>query len=114
MHAGNYQNPSFTEGLQDLIGIDTANNMSQPVIDETINHGNGTQHFSNPSSLVTSLSSSREASPDKTGASILFAKPTTLTTSASTNINPWMQTAQLRPLPLSMTQLPAFTAWNDT
>ncbi|CAI9763074.1 unnamed protein product [Fraxinus pennsylvanica] len=112
IHAGN----PFLVGLQGLIGIDAAN-MSQPVMDEKIDPGNGTQHFSNPSSLVTSLSSSREASPDKTDASILFAKPTTLTTtSASTHINPWMNSsiAQLRPLPPSVAQLPAFAAWNDT
>ncbi|CAA2971266.1 AP2-like ethylene-responsive transcription factor ANT [Olea europaea subsp. europaea] len=119
MHSGNYQNPSFSVGLQDLIGID-ASNINEPVTEEPINPG--TQHFSNPSSLVTSLSSSREASPDKTGASILFAKPTTLTTkydgpsaSASTYDNTWMHaTTQLRPLPLSIAQLPAFAAWNDT
>ncbi|CAI9777205.1 unnamed protein product [Fraxinus pennsylvanica] len=109
MHSGNYQNPSFSAGLQDLIGIDTSN-INQSVMDEPINPG--TQHFSNPSSLVTSLSSSREASPDKTGASILFAKPTS---STSTYINTWMHTnTQLRPLPLSIAQLPAFAAWNDT
>nr|UOI87858.1 AP2-like ethylene-responsive transcription factor [Fraxinus mandshurica] len=118
MHSGNYQNPCFSVGLQDLIGIH-ASNISQSVMDEPINPG--TQHFSNPSSLVTSLSSSREASPDKTGASILFAKPTTLTKydglppSTSTYINTWMHTTtQLRPLPLSIAQLPAFAAWNDT
>ncbi|CAA3022532.1 AP2-like ethylene-responsive transcription factor ANT [Olea europaea subsp. europaea] len=97
MHSGN----SFSVGLQGLIA-----NMSQPVMDETINPGNGTQHFSNPSSLVTSLSSSREASPDKTGASVLFAKPTNLATKYASY--------QLSPLPLSMAQLPAFATWKDT
>ncbi|CAL5415188.1 unnamed protein product [Camellia sinensis] len=98
---GNYRNSSFTVALQDLIGIDTVNT-SQQIMDESAKLGT---HFSNPSSLVTSLSSSREASPDKTGPSMLFAKPPLA----------WIPSAQLRAAaPISMAHLPVFAAWNDT
>ena len=99
---GNYRNSSF---LQDWIGIDSMS-AGQAINDEPAKFGG--VHFSNPSSLVTSLSSSREASPDKTG-SMLFAKrPPT--------VGSWIPSAQLRAAaaPISVAHLPAFAAWNDT
>lgn len=58
---GNYEgNFSFTMALQNLIGTGSLNS-NHPIVSESGKLG-GT-HFSDPSSLVTSLSSSREASP---------------------------------------------------
>ncbi|KAG8377447.1 hypothetical protein BUALT_Bualt08G0033800 [Buddleja alternifolia] len=100
MTAGNYQNPPFSVGLHDLTGVE---------VDEQ--RTSVAQHFSNPSSLVTSLSSSREPSPDKNGAPILFS---TKFISPSSNVNSWIPTAQLRPsVPLTTAHLPLFAAWND-
>ncbi|KAA8538263.1 hypothetical protein F0562_027914 [Nyssa sinensis] len=111
---GHFRNSSFSMALQDLIGIDSVN-MSQPIVDDSGKLGH---HFSNPSSLVTSLSSSREASPDKTGPSMLFAKPPLASKlmSPATTVNSWIPSAaaQLRPAPITMGHLPVFAAWNDT
>ncbi|XP_052191337.1 AP2-like ethylene-responsive transcription factor ANT [Diospyros lotus] len=98
---GNYRSSSFTTVLQDLIGIDPVN-PSQGIIDDSAKLG---AHFSNPSSLVTSLSSSREGSPDKAAApSMLFAKP----------VSSWIPSAQLRAAaPISMAHLSDFAAWSD-
>ncbi|KAE8057010.1 hypothetical protein FH972_013732 [Carpinus fangiana] len=98
----NYRSPSFSMALQDLIGIDIVN-PSQSMVDASGKLGT---HFSNPSSLVTSLSSSREVSPDKNGSSMLFAKPPLASS--------WFPTAQLRPAAISMSHLPVFAAWTDT
>ncbi|KAJ8762551.1 hypothetical protein K2173_007990 [Erythroxylum novogranatense] len=97
---------SMPVSVQDVIGIDLTNSV-QPVVDDSEKLG---PHFSNPSSLVTSLSSSREASPDKTGHTMLFAKPPL----ASKYITPWFQSAHLRSAAISMAHLPVFAAWNDT
>ena len=115
MSAGNYRSTSFSVAVQDLMGIDHSVNSSQPVVDESAKLG-GT-HLSNPSSLVTSLSSSREASPDKTGTPVLFAKPPRASKfiGPTTSVTPWIQAAaQLRPAGISMAHLPVFAAWNDT
>lgn len=109
MSVGNDRSTSFSVAVQDLMGMDHSVNSSQPVADESTKLGT---HLSNPSSLVTSLSSSREASPDKTGTRtpMLFAKPP-----LASNVTPWIQAAaQLRPPAISMAHLPVFAAWNDT
>lgn len=99
-----FRNSSFSMALQDLIGIESVNS-SQLMVDESTKIGS--HHFSDPSSLVTSLSSSREVSPDKSGAvSVVFAKPN----SASS----WISSAQMRPAPISMAHLPVFAAWNSS
>ncbi|GKV20022.1 hypothetical protein SLEP1_g30202 [Rubroshorea leprosula] len=112
---GNYRNASFSMALQDLMGIDSVNS-SQAVVDESTKQL-GTQ-FSNPSSLVTSLSSSREGSPDKTGSTMLFAKPPLASKfiCPSPGVSSWFPTAQLRPsAAISMAaHLPVFASWNDT
>nr|GMD80786.1 AP2-like ethylene-responsive transcription factor ANT [Ipomoea batatas] len=59
-------------------------------------------HISNPSSLVTSLGSSREGSPDKTGASMVFTAKTKFLIPAG-NVGA-----------ASMPHLPVYAAWNDT
>lgn len=106
------RNPSFSMALHDLIGVESVSS-SQPM---------GT-HYSNTSSLVTSLSNSREDSPDKTGSSMLFAKPPMASKFISpTNGVSWFSSsaaeaaaaAPLRPAAISMSHLPLFAAWNDT
>ncbi|KAM3305086.1 AP2-like ethylene-responsive transcription factor ANT [Capsicum chacoense] len=111
--SNNYRNPSFSVALQDLIGIDSINNSTShaTILDHEQNRI-GANHFSNASSLVTSLGSSREASPDKTAASLVFAKPTKFVV-PSTNVNACIPSAQLRPIPVSMAHLPVFAALND-
>lgn len=113
MKCGNYRGSAFSVSLQDLIGIDSVGS-SQAMIEESTKIGT---HFSNPSSLVTSLSSSREGSPDKTGPTMLFPKPpvgSKVVTSPIANgvsVSSWFPT-QMRPV--SMSHLPVFAAWSDT
>lgn len=84
----------------------------------------GGAHFSNTSSLVTSLSSSREGSPDKNNNTtttnslpLAFTMPpsaTKLFANPATNISPWInQPVELRPQSISLPQLPLFAAWAD-
>ncbi|XP_075496512.1 AP2-like ethylene-responsive transcription factor ANT [Primulina tabacum] len=101
MNIGNYQNSPFSFGLHDLICIDSSHSM----VDESGTHV--IQHLLNPSSLVTSLSSSREASPDRKLTPMVFANL------GSSKINSWIPTAPLRPVPLTMAQLPVFASWDD-
>ncbi|KAJ1381762.1 DNA-binding domain superfamily [Sesbania bispinosa] len=78
----------------------------------------GRQVLSNPSSLVTSLSSSREESPDKTSLPVLFDQmPSTAskllaTISSTSNVGTWEPSSHLRPA-LSLPQMPVFSAWTD-
>ncbi|KAJ4845182.1 hypothetical protein Tsubulata_013708 [Turnera subulata] len=116
INAGNYRGSAFSVAIGDFIGADhTVNSTHQAVADESVKLG---AHFSNSSSLVTSVNSSREASPDKTGPSMLFAKPplaSKFINPASGVSAPWFQSAaQLRPAAISMSHLPVFAAWNDT
>lgn len=104
---GNYNRnlSSFPMALQDLNWIDSSS--QQIGMNESSRLGT---HFSNSSSLVTSLGSSREGSPDKTGPSgELFVKPATY--------NSWVPNAaaaELRPATaISMTHFPVFAAWHD-
>ncbi|KAJ8541218.1 hypothetical protein K7X08_002034 [Anisodus acutangulus] len=107
----NYRNPTFSMALQDLIGIDSMNNSSNHanILDEQNKIGN---HFSNASSLGTNLGSSRDASPDKSAGSLVFAKPTKFVV-PSASVNACIPSAQLRPIPVSMAHLPVFAALND-
>ncbi|CAI8599376.1 unnamed protein product [Vicia faba] len=107
--AGNYKNSDFSMSLQDLVGIESVGLVDSTKIGA---------HFSNPSSLVTSLSSSREASPDKTGPSQLFPKPS-METKIGSNIGvsswfPSQVTTQMRPTSsINLSHFPVFAAWND-
>ncbi|XVF17478.1 hypothetical protein REPUB_Repub10bG0125800 [Reevesia pubescens] len=73
-------------------------------------------HLSNASSLVTSLSSSREGSPDRSSIPMPSAMPppasSKLFTSSPNTVNTWIPSAQLRPA-LSMPHMPVFAAWTD-
>lgn len=103
LNLGSYQSPTFSTGLHDLIGLDT----SQRAVHESATTNTMAPHFSNASSLVTSLGSSREASPDRYGdGPSRFVGP-------SSNMGAWIPTAQLRPVLLTTAQLPAFASWND-
>ncbi|XP_058069695.1 AP2-like ethylene-responsive transcription factor CRL5 [Magnolia sinica] len=105
----NYRTPSFSAALHDLIGIDTVNSVDG--IDDSTKMA--TAHLSNSSSLVTSLSSSREGSPDKTGLSMLFSKPVPAKFVGPTPIGSWIPSAPIRPA-ISMAHMPLFAAWTDT
>lgn len=109
-------NAPISAALQDLIGIDSNH---QQMVDEssantTTNKLNGGHHFLNPSSLVTSLSSSREGSPDKAG-SMLFGRPPLASklVTPTTATGSWFP-SQIRPTTITMSHLPLFAAWNDT
>lgn len=121
MKCGNYNRggggaaAAFSVSLQDLIGIESVVGSSQGMMNESTKIGT---HFSNPSSLVTSLSSSREGSPDKMGPTLLFPKPpmgskivTSPTVANGVTVGSWFP-SQMRPV--SMSHLPFFAAWSDT
>ncbi|XP_057419741.1 AP2-like ethylene-responsive transcription factor ANT isoform X2 [Lotus japonicus] len=76
-------------------------------------------HVSNPSSLATSLSSSREGSPDRTsmapvlsGIASTAAASKLLAANPNSNVNSWDPSHHLRPA-LSLPQIPVFAAWTD-
>ncbi|GMY11964.1 AP2-like ethylene-responsive transcription factor ANT [Fagus crenata] len=101
----NYRTQSFSVSSDNII--------QQEVEDSSAKMGT---HFSNASSLVTSVSSSREASPDKTSLPVLLGLPPTaskLFTSPTGAINSWIPTAQIRPAH-SIPHMPVFAAWTDT
>ncbi|BFG35748.1 hypothetical protein CerSpe_220220 [Prunus speciosa] len=75
----------------------------------------GAAHVSNASSLVTSLSSSREGSPDKSCLPSFFGMPPSASkffTSSSDTVSSWIPTVQSRP-GLTMPHMPIFAAWTD-
>lgn len=100
-----YKNSSFSMALQNLIGSELTNS-SQLIVDESTKMNN--HLLSDPSSLVTSLDSSREGSPDKSGtaAVIPFATPSIYSS--------WITSSQSRPAQISTAQLPVFAAWNGS
>ncbi|CAN1156656.1 AP2-like ethylene-responsive transcription factor CRL5 [Linum perenne] len=103
--------------FHDLIGMDS---ISSGQVDMAAKLGPHST-CSNPSSLVTSLSSSREGSPDKvntssSSAAMLFAKPPLasnyVSTASLSTIPPWFQANQAAAA-ISMANLPVFASWND-
>ena len=91
-----------------------SDNMIQQEVEDSVKMGT---HLSNASSLVTSLSSSREGSPDKTSLPVPFGLPPSasklFSTSPTGAVNSWIPSAQLRPA-LSMPHMPVFAAWTDS
>ncbi|KAL5556751.1 hypothetical protein UlMin_038987 [Ulmus minor] len=90
------------------------NLMHQEVEDST---KRATTHLSNASSLVTSLSSSREGSPDKSSLPdpTVYGMPPSVTNffaSPTNAMSSWIPSPQQRAT-LSMTQMPLFAAWTD-
>ncbi|KAJ4846312.1 hypothetical protein Tsubulata_007456 [Turnera subulata] len=75
-------------------------------------------HVSNASSLVTSLSNSREGSPDRASIPLLFAMPPSaaskLLATQTSNVNSWIPSAaQFRPPGVPLPHMPVFAAWTD-
>lgn len=104
----NYRSPSLSSSLHDLIGIDTVN--SAEGIDDSAKMT--MTHLSNASSMVTSLSSSGEGSPDRMGLPMLSANPPASKIISSSPLNSWIPSRQLRPA-ISMAHMPVFAAWSD-
>ncbi|RZC62817.1 hypothetical protein C5167_024569 [Papaver somniferum] len=103
----NYRNLPFSMSLHDLIGIDAMNSNQQGLEDSN----RSSAHLSNTSSLVTSLSSSREGSPEKNG---LFGGQSSNSNKFSpSSANSWIPSAQLKPTAITMAHLPMFAAWTD-
>ncbi|KAK7263279.1 hypothetical protein RJT34_30866 [Clitoria ternatea] len=88
------------------------NNMFHQEVEESSK--NMRIHVSNPSSLATSLSSSREGSPDRTSLPILSGMPSAklLATNPNSNMTSWDPSPHLRPA-LSLPHMPVFAAWTD-
>ncbi|CAN1289546.1 AP2-like ethylene-responsive transcription factor ANT [Linum perenne] len=110
-------NQASSSPFHDLIGMDS---ISSGQVDMAAKLGPHST-CSNPSSLVTSLSSSREGSPDKvntssSSAAMLFAKPPLasnyVSTASLSTIPPWFQANQAAAA-ISMANLPVFASWND-
>ncbi|XP_059643578.1 AP2-like ethylene-responsive transcription factor ANT isoform X2 [Cornus florida] len=107
----NYKSTSFTVAAHDLIGINSMSSVQQEVDDSA----KTATHLLNASSLLTSLNSSREGSPDKNSLPLLIAttpSPSKFFASSTSSANSWISSAQLRPS-LSMPRVPVFAAWTD-
>ncbi|KAE8657042.1 AP2-like ethylene-responsive transcription factor ANT [Hibiscus syriacus] len=108
MNNENDRDATFSAALH---GVDSVVS-SQPMVNESTKLGS---HYSNSSSLVTSVSNSRDGSPDKPRSSMLFARPP----SASKFVTPtngvsWFPSTSMRPGAPSMAHLSLFAAWTDT
>uniref|UniRef100_A0A5B7AM10 Putative AP2-like ethylene-responsive transcription factor ANT isoform X2 n=1 Tax=Davidia involucrata TaxID=16924 RepID=A0A5B7AM10_DAVIN len=89
---GVYKSPSC------LVGINT---MSSGQAEAEAEADDSAKMVSNASSLVTSLSSSREGSPDRNNTSLPFA------------MNSWISSSQMRPPMSTVPRMPVFAAWTD-
>lgn len=108
----NYKTQAFSLAPENVIGIDAMSSVHQQEVEDSTKTGT---HMSNPSSLVTSLSSSREGSPDRAGLPMLFAMPPAAAskfTNPTSNVNSWIPSPQLRPA-VSLPHMPIFAAWTD-
>ncbi|XP_027911025.1 AP2-like ethylene-responsive transcription factor ANT isoform X2 [Vigna unguiculata] len=107
------QNPPRVENCRTHSFSTALDNVFHQEVEESSNMGT---HLSNPSSLVTSLSSSREESPDKTSLPMLFGMPSTVsklfTNVPTSDGDSWELSSNLRP-PLSLPQMPIFASWTD-
>ena len=107
----NYKTQTFSLAPENVDGIDRISS-GQREVDDSSKMGT---HLSNASSLVNSLSSSREDSPDRSSLPMPFAMPppaSKLFTSSENTVNSWIPSAQLRPA-LSMPYMPVFAGWTD-
>ena len=92
-----------------------AESMVQQDVEDSSKMGN---HLSNASSLVTSLGSSREGSPDKSSLPTLFGMPPSVSkffASQTNAVNSWIPSTQQRPSNSisNMPHMPIFAAWTD-
>lgn len=105
---GAFNNPCYSTSLLGLVGMD-AEGSTQGIG----NSGNmGNFHLSNASSLVNTLSNPREGSPDRSGLSMLFARPPRKLIN-STPLNSPIPSTQLRST-MPMANMPLFAAWTDS
>lgn len=96
---------TYKSAIHGLIGLETGNSVQEADDSEKLNHA----HLSSHSSLVTSLGSSREGSPDRTGLSTMFACGL-----GTPKFNPTLSSsAPPRPTISAAAQMPVFAAWND-
>ncbi|TKY70684.1 AP2 ethylene-responsive transcription factor ANT [Spatholobus suberectus] len=107
------QNPPRIESCRTQPFSMALDNIFHQEVEELSNMGT---HLSNPPSLVTSLSSSREESPDKTSSPMLFGMPSTVSklfaNIPTSNVDSWDLSSNLRPA-LALPQMPIFAAWTD-
>ncbi|KAJ6675972.1 AP2-LIKE ETHYLENE-RESPONSIVE TRANSCRIPTION FACTOR [Salix viminalis] len=111
----NYKTQAFLLSPENVIGFDCMSSAHQHELEDPSKMG---AHVSNASSLVTSLSSSREESPDRASLPMLFGMPPSaaskLFASPTCDVNSWIPaaSAQLRPA-VSLPHVPVFAAWTD-
>ena len=111
----NYKTQAFLLSPENVIGFDCMSSAHQHELEDQSKMG---AHVSNASSLVTSLSSSREESPDRASLPMLFGMPPSasskLFASPTSDLNSWIPaaSAQLRPA-VSLPHVPVFAAWTD-
>ncbi|KAB5547484.1 hypothetical protein DKX38_010890 [Salix brachista] len=114
----NYKAQAFSLSHENAIANDSMSSIHQQKVEDSAKMGT---HMSNASSLVTSLSSSREGSPDRASLPMLFGMPPSAAskfTSPNCDVNSWIPTAaaaasQLRPAAVSLPHMPMFAAWTD-
>ncbi|XVF61403.1 hypothetical protein PTKIN_Ptkin08bG0126900 [Pterospermum kingtungense] len=107
----NYKPQTFSLAPENMVGIEAICAGQKEVADS----GNMGTHLFNASSFVTSLSSSREGSSERSSLPMPFAMPPTASkmfTSSANTVNSWIPSAQLRPA-LSTTYMPVFAARTD-
>ncbi|XP_062212543.1 AP2-like ethylene-responsive transcription factor CRL5 [Phragmites australis] len=90
--------------LHDIVSVDADNA-----------RGNASAHMSNASSLATSVSNSREQSPDRGGGlAMLFAKPATSKLTCPLPLGSWVSPSPVSARPgVSIAHIPMFAAWTD-
>ncbi|KAJ0041189.1 hypothetical protein Pint_27843 [Pistacia integerrima] len=110
----NYKAQTFSMAAESVMGMDTLSSGQQEVEDST-KMGN---YLSSASSLVTTLSSSREGTPDRSSVPMQYVIPRSaakMFNSPTTTVNSWIPTAERRPPPISMPlNIPVFAAWTDS
>ena len=113
----NYKTQAFSLSPENVIANDSIFSLHQQQVEDSSKMGT---HMSNASSLVTSLCSSREGSPDRANLPVLFGMPPSATSkfysSPICDVNSWIPTAaaaQLRPAAVSLPHMPVFAAWTD-
>ncbi|GAB2259964.1 hypothetical protein Droror1_Dr00010819 [Drosera rotundifolia] len=110
---GNDKVLSLPMAEKSLAKIDRVTSIDQQQMNDSAKIGT---HVSDPSSLVTSLGSSREGSPDKANLALPFTMPPSaswLFTNPAGAVTTWLPSVQLRH-GAAMAQMPLFAAWADS
>jgi AP2-like factor, ANT lineage len=97
----------------ELLASDAYSAFSVP--HDMVSADNASAHMSNASSLATSVSNSREQSPDRGGGlAMLFAKPGSKLTCPPLPLGSWVSPSPVSARPgVSIAHLPMFAAWTD-